>query len=252
MKKLFLTALLISVSCGIYCQNTKRKKDKAAIETAKPAIVNETISVDDFQKKITETKNIQIIDVRTPEEYNEGHVKDAININFKSGDFNTRIEKLDKSKTTLVYCLGGGRSSDAAAQMQKAGFTVIYKMQGGMLKWNEANKPVSYPGSALDKPSGMSLADYDKLVTSDKYVLVDFTAKWCGPCKKMLPMIHKVCDEKKEKVTLVEVDADINKNLLKEKGIGSIPHLELYLKGKLVWKNTGFIDEETFLRESKL
>ncbi len=252
MKKIFLASLLIFAMYEASAQNKSKNKEPVK-ETAK--IVNETISVDDFQKKLGENKNVQLVDVRTPEEYNEGHVKGAVNINYKADDFATQIEKLDKSKTTMVYCLGGGRSAGAAEQMQKTGFTTVYNMQGGMLKWNAANKPVVSPQSALDKPAtGMSLAEYTKLVTGekDKYVLADFTAKWCGPCQKMLPMLHKISEEKKDKLTLVKVDADLNKSLLQEKGISGIPVLELYLNGKLVWKHLGYIDESTFLSETKL
>jgi thioredoxin 1 len=251
MKKIFLISFLFFLIGEISAQDKSKKKEQVD-ET--PRNVNETISVDEFQKKLAE-KDVQVIDVRTPEEYNEGHLKGALNINYKADDFASEITKLDKNKPTLVYCLGGGRSTGAAEQMQKKGFTTIYNMQGGMIKWNAANKPVEYPSSALDREKpGMTMADYNKMIVGekDKYILIDFTAKWCGPCQKMMPMLHKISEEKKAKLTLIKIDADENKNLLKGKGITGIPVLELYLNGKLVWKRNGYISEEEFLTETGL
>ncbi|MEO8759652.1 MAG: thioredoxin family protein, partial [Bacteroidia bacterium] len=95
-------------------------------------------------------------------------------------------------------------------------------------------------------------ADFNKAVTSDKYVLVDFNAKWCKPCKKMAPMLESIADKKKDKLILIKIDADENKELLKEKQIEAIPFFELYKDGKLVWKHQGEIDEATLLKETNL
>ena len=119
------------------------------------------------------------------------------------------------------------------------------------MKWNAANKPTdTNPVSAEKK--GMSLDDFITKVTSDKYVLVDYNAKWCKPCKRMIPMLEELAEKKKDKLLLVKIDADENKNLLKEKGIDAIPVVELYKDGKLVWKHSGEIDEATLLKETKL
>ena len=83
-------------------------------------------------------------------------------------------------------------------------------------------------------------------------MLVDYNAKWCKPCKRMVPMLEGVADKKKDKLILIKIDADENKGLLKEMGIDAIPVVELYKDGKLVWKHSGEIDEATLLKETKL
>jgi len=253
MKKIIAT-VLVALSLGASCQDKEKPKQGDGKVVLAVSLVNETIAVDEFQKKMSELKDAQLLDVRTPGEYEDGHLKGALNINWKGNDFEQQASKLDKTKPVLVYCLGGGRSAAAAEKMQAMGFTAIYNMEGGFMKWTSANKPVDYPASALDKPQGMSVADYTKKISAEKkeYVLVDFTAKWCGPCKKMMPMLEKIAGEKKDKLSLMKVDADENKGLLKEKGINSIPYFELYRNGKLVWKHGGYMDEETFLKETKL
>lgn len=80
-------------------------------------------------------KGFTIIDVRTPEEYEEGHIEGAQNIDVKSGAFVTEIEKLSKSDTLLVYCRSGRRSLYAAQVMVSFGFQKIYDLEGGFLNW---------------------------------------------------------------------------------------------------------------------
>ena len=80
-------------------------------------------------------KGYAVIDVRTPEEYEEGHIEGAQNIDVKSGAFVTEIEKLSKSDTLLVYCRSGRRSLYAAQVMVSFGFQKIYDLEGGFLNW---------------------------------------------------------------------------------------------------------------------
>lgn len=248
MKKLVLINLLAFALIASSCE-AQGKSDKKQADTAQ---VNQTIDVDVFQKKLDELKDEQLIDVRTPTEFEEGHLKDAVNIDWRGADFAEKAGRLDKSKPVMVYCLSGGRSAAAAARLKELGFTTVYNMDGGYLKWTAAGKPVVYPGGE-QKSGGMTLADYKKFIVSDKpYVLVDFTAKWCRPCQQMLPMLNKVSADKKDKLSLLKVDADEHKGLLSEKKIDAIPYFELYKNGKLVWKHQGAIDEVTLLKETGL
>ena len=80
-------------------------------------------------------KGYAIIDVRTPEEFEEGHIQGALNINVKSEDFVSEIEKLSKSDTLLVYCRSGRRSLYATQVMVSFGFQKIYDLEGGFLNW---------------------------------------------------------------------------------------------------------------------
>ncbi|MEO8762063.1 MAG: thioredoxin domain-containing protein [Bacteroidia bacterium] len=245
MKKIISSALFVLALSVASCQNQTNKSG------GNLKIINTTISVDDFDKKLSETPTAQLVDVRTPEEYIEGHLVNALNYNLNATDFENNLSKLDKNKPVMVYCLGGGRSAEAAEIMANNGFIEVYNMQGGIMKWNAANKPLD-KNAVNSEGKGMSLADFNKAVTSDKYVLVDFNAKWCKPCKKMAPMLESIADKKKDKLIFIKIDADENKELLKEKHIEAIPFFELYKDGKLVWKHQGEIDEATLLKETNL
>lgn len=211
--------------------------------------VKENLSVEDFEAKLK--SSVQLIDVRTPEEFSEGHLAKAININIGSPTWQTDVETLDKNKPVLVYCKSGARSEEAANSLTNLGFKVVYNLEGGIMKWQIEGKTVEKP-EISSTSNGMSISDYNELVNSDKYVLVDFHAKWCGPCKALSPILEKIAKERVSTLILEKVDADKNQNLLIEKGIDGIPYLELYKNGKLVWKHQGFIEEEELLSSTGL
>ena len=83
-----------------------------------------------------------IIDVRTPEEYTNGYIKRAINIDINSGEFISQLEELDKEKTYLVYCRSGRRSASARDTMAQLGFKNIYNMSAGITEWESMGFPV--------------------------------------------------------------------------------------------------------------
>ncbi|WP_438965356.1 rhodanese-like domain-containing protein [Flavobacterium sp.] len=94
-----------------------------------------------FEKQMEETTS-QIVDVRTPREFSEGHIANAVNMDVTSDDFESKIENLDKEKPVMVYCKAGGRSAKAAGILKDKGFKQVYDLDGGMIGWNEAKKPI--------------------------------------------------------------------------------------------------------------
>lgn len=102
---------------------------------------SQLISVQEMQELLS-LNNIQLIDIRTPSEYNDGHVPNAQNIDFWNPNFDDNIEKLDKSKPILVYCKSGGRSAKCVSKLIAKGFEKIYDLKGGFLQWKSKMKEV--------------------------------------------------------------------------------------------------------------
>lgn len=88
------------------------------------------LNVDEFVKTYKTTKNAQLLDVRTPNEWASGKLGSSKCVDFLAGDFKQNIEKLDKTKPVFVYCAAGGRSAKATAELEKAGFKNIYNLSG--------------------------------------------------------------------------------------------------------------------------
>ena len=93
-------------------------------------------------------KTITVIDVRMPEEFAEGHLKGAQNIDISSPDFQKNLAKLDPAKTYLVHCAAGGRSTRSLSAFKKLGFKSIIHLDGGINGWKEAGLPLEKPAPA--------------------------------------------------------------------------------------------------------
>lgn len=130
MMKKVIFMLLLSVGIGSWA--TAQEQD--SVEIVK-------LEVHTFLEQVKDTTGIQLIDVRTAEEFQGGHVKHAININLNAEDFEEQVAKLDKSTPVYLYCLGGVRSAKAAERLKKQGFEHIFEMKGGMTQWRSNNLP---------------------------------------------------------------------------------------------------------------
>lgn len=137
----FLTTCLMSCSC--------HKKESAAIpraEGAAPVLDTKTVnlmSVEEFARFIS-FKDVQLIDVRTPQEYVQGHLIGARNIDYQGKSFLSQIQQLDKRLPVAIYCRSGKRSNAAAQLFLREGFTVA-DLNGGIMAWQKAGKDIATP-----------------------------------------------------------------------------------------------------------
>lgn len=95
------------------------------------------ISIANFKTKLANTPNAQLVDVRTPAEVSKGTLENAVNIDFRSADFDTQINTLDKSKPVFIFCQSGGRSGKGYKKMKDLGFSEVYDMKGGYGAWSK-------------------------------------------------------------------------------------------------------------------
>lgn len=207
-----------------------------------------SLSATEFAERLKKDNTIQLLDVRTPGEFKNGHLENAINASIDGSDFENQIAALDKSKPVFVYCLSGPRSRAAAKQMRASGFKNVVEMPGGMMEWRSKSLPETKDASAVNT-KGLSLAQYKSLLRSDKMVLVDFYADWCVPCKEMKPYLDKIAIDMANKVSVVRIDVDTNTELCKTLKIDALPVLKLYKNEKMIWDNLGFIDEASVRRQ---
>lgn len=128
MKNIFLS---LSVLLIVACSCVKAQEGVNLVDSNK------------FEQEIKEPTS-QIVDVRTPEEFAEGHIAKAVNMNVNDTDFESKIATLDKEKPVMVYCRSGVRSAKAAGILKEKGFKQVYDLDGGIIGWNEANKPTEH------------------------------------------------------------------------------------------------------------
>lgn len=128
--KKFFCVLLTFVSLGSLgsCANAQNNGQYTDMDVA------------DFRKFIS-GDSVQLLDVRTPDEYAEGHIKDAKNINLYDNDFLSKASaSLDESRPVAVYCRSGKRSAEAALRLSEKGYKVT-NLKGGITAWQRENQP---------------------------------------------------------------------------------------------------------------
>lgn len=99
------------------------------------------VGVEEFAGVVA-SPGVQIIDVRTPEEFAEGHIAGAVNIPVEYPDFMDQVSQLDPNATYAVYCRSGNRSQPAVAGMSSVGITGIYELESGTTGWTGEGQPL--------------------------------------------------------------------------------------------------------------
>lgn len=125
--KVIVVAALVSLSA---CNTSRKDKNVniAEIEMVSPTQVYEAVYGED---------SLQVVDVRTAEEYSVNHLKNAQNICVTSPDFKDKVAGLDRNLPVYVYCKKGGRSAKAATILKDMGFSKVYDLQGGITNWQQ-------------------------------------------------------------------------------------------------------------------
>jgi thioredoxin 1 len=208
--------------------------------TSSPAYAE--VGVEEFSQMLLKQKqDIILLDVRTKGEFASGALDGAINIDINTADFSNSIKSLDQNKHILVYCLSGSRTTAAAKQLVNAGFKEVTVLKQGLLAWRNAGLPFgqisaedlqrSAPQSTLEK--------FNKSIAGDKLVMVDFYADWCRPCKIMEPFLDRIKNDRKDDVTVIKINTEIEMQLSNEYQIQHLPTLVLFKNNEVVYRQSG-------------
>lgn len=142
---------MLIVSLAVLTASCKEKKTETidntvdkTVEVKVPSPSDELSAVLEarvFQSDLASNPNIQLVDVRTPEEYSAAHLKGAVNYSVTDANFQEQLNKLDINLPVYVYCKSGGRSARASEKMKQFGFTEIRDLKGGITAWQELQLP---------------------------------------------------------------------------------------------------------------
>ena len=190
------------------------------------------LSIDDVEARINKSKQPQIIDARSADEFAQIHLKNAIFLNTDAAKAASQLSALDKQKPVFVYAIGNLRSGILAKKLRAQGFTEVYEVPGGIANWVGSGKPTE---TSVTK--GLTLAAFQSTVGKEKLVLVDFGSKYCPGCIKMAPVVDSASTE--TSIPLIKVEVFDNTQLAHQLKINVIPNIALYKDGVLVWQKVG-------------
>lgn len=90
-------------------------------------------------------------------------------------------------------------------------------------------------------------SNFDKLIQSEKPILVDFFATWCGPCKMLSPILKEVKDQLGEQISIIKIDVDKNQQVAAQYQVGGVPTMILFQNGKQLWRQSGVLDKNAII-----
>ena len=202
----------------------------------------QNVNSEAFSKLIKSGEGI-LLDVRTPQEFSRGHIKNATLISTTDPQFVSKIQLLQKEKPIYVYCLTGSRSQAVARYLSSNGYTKVYNLGHGIMEWQRFGYPVIQSDNPVASESKTySLNEFSQIIKKQRFVLVDFYTPWCAPCKKMSPDIDRIKNDYEGKALIEKVDIEVNKTLQDTYNVQAIPGLVLFKDGTEVWRFTGYMD----------
>lgn len=218
-----------------------------------PKLENGVIQVNEEKfKNLINNHDGTFLDVRTKSEYSAEHIENAGQLNYYALDFKKKLLLLPKNQDIYLYCNTGYRSQKAGEILVKNGFKNVYNLEHGIMGWNLKELPVvEGDKSLLIKENSMNVDEFKNLIASEKLVFIDFYAPWCGPCRKMMPMIDSLKTEYHEKIKIVKVNSDVSKKLVKELRLVGVPYLVLYKNNEKLFERSRMATREELIFEFK-
>lgn len=207
-----------------------------------------TLAPDEFYAKLKTEQTLQLLDLRDDADFVNGHIKKAVNYDYNADGFESfALQKFNKSKPLYLYCFSGVRSGEAKIYLSELGFTKIIELEKGFANW-VANSQPYISNKPFTKPiAAFTMEDLEREIETNKVLLVDFYADWCGPCKEMKPMLLKIAHENPN-VKLLQIDSEKSEDIVAFYKVTEIPTLFLFKNGRQYWRNSG-IKTESELRQ---
>ena len=137
MKVISFFNVFLLVSCFLVLASCESNQVNEEVEEPAEGIKIENIKATVAANRLETNPELIVLDIRTPEEFKDGHIAKAINIDYKADTFESELEKLDRTQTYLMHCRSGRRSGLALDTFSELGFMHIIHIDDGILGWKK-------------------------------------------------------------------------------------------------------------------
>jgi thioredoxin 1 len=240
MKKLFITSFIFLV---MSCSNSNLPS---------PTVPPKVMDVEYYQleKLLIDNPGV-LLDVRTKEETNNGHLENASFIDFYDENFEEKASWIKKDQPVYIYCHGGGRSSKAADILLSLGFNEVYNLIGGYRNWVDQNLPFKNAVNPLvSNLKSYSSEAIDEILKSESNVMLVFKTPWCLPCKQLEPVLDSFSLVTKNWKVL-KINMDNNMDVAEKFDVKSVPTILNFKNNILQFKHTGYLSLDLLMSKVK-
>lgn len=139
MKNLFIIVYVFVFFSGCSIETNTSRKNQTTVNKIENISSKQAYEIINANK---DNPKFNILDIRTPQEFQEGRIANSINVDYYSADFEYKIDNLDKNKIYLIYCRSGNRSNRAINLMKQKGFSEVYNITNGIIDWQQNKLPI--------------------------------------------------------------------------------------------------------------
>ncbi len=200
----------------------------------------QSISVDELEQAMRPYANLQVVDLRSPEDYLEAHLPGAVNIDLNSPTFEKELAGLNPELPIYLYCANGLSSAEAIKKMAKKPFPKIYDVTGGYGAWSGAGKKLSQV-DRVARPEPVTRSEYDAMIKKAEFILLQFSPSSVDPMvlKRMEAMVFGVAKRKGGEMEFKKYNYSDQVSLARDLKVNNLPTLILYKQGIEVWRYEG-------------
>jgi len=198
-----------------------------------------------FRDEIAKAEDAQVLDVRTTEEFEIGHLPNAVLADWNGDQFDAQLAQIAKDKPVFVYCHSGNRSASAAEYMRENGYTNVKELDGGMVSWMENGfQTVIGKATISNSQIPLTLTGFNQQIAKEEQVLIDVYADWCAPCKMMNPIIEHLEHRHGEKLKVIRINADTQQDIVQFLDVDALPTFVVFKDGEETWRHVGTAKEK--------
>lgn len=201
------------------------------------------LNANDFNTALHKQTNNTLLDVRTLGEFSSSHLPNSDQLNYYAFNFKESLLLLAKDQAIFLYCTTGYRSLKAANFLAKQGYTQVYNLENGIMEWELLNLlTISDPNATNNAKDKITIETYQSIIGSQQLVLVDFYAPWCGPCKKLMPIVDSLGKAHINDLEILKINVDASKKLSRKLQLIGVPHLQVIKNGQVISEHKGFMN----------